>query len=45
MQQNTPIDVKPIDKDKVKMFLRVTLYLFVITVFEFAIAFTSPTRI
>lgn len=42
MQQNTPIDVKPIDKDKVKMFLRVTLYLFVITVFEFAIAFTVP---
>ena len=42
MQQNTPIDVKPIDKDKVKMFLRVTFYLFVITVFEFAIAFTVP---
>ena len=42
MQHNTPIEVKPIDKDKVKMFLRVTVYLFVITVFEFAIAFTVP---
>jgi|TARA_B100001113_G_C20841557_1_gene505569 cytochrome c oxidase subunit IV len=42
MQRNTPIDVKPINKDKIKMFLQVTLYLFVITVFEFAIAFTVP---
>ena len=42
MQPNTPINVKPINKDKIKMFLQVTLYLFVITVFEFAIAFTVP---
>ena len=42
MQRNTPINVKPINKNKVKLFLQVTLYLFIITVFEFAIAFTVP---
>ena len=42
MEQTTQVEVKPVNKDKVKLFVRVTLYLFVITLFEFAIAFTVP---
>lgn len=42
MEETTHIDVKPVNKDKIKLFLRVTLYLAAITAFEFAIAFTVP---
>lgn len=40
--QTTNIQVKPIDKSKRNKILKVTLYLVVITAFEFLIAFTVP---
>ncbi len=42
MEQTTNVEVKPVNKEKVKTFLRVTLYLAAITALEFAIAFTVP---
>ena len=42
MEEVTQVDVKPLDKGKVKNFLRVMWYLAAITAFEFAIAFTVP---
>ena len=41
-QQTQPIEVQPVNKSKVKNFIKVMLYLAVITAFEFAIAFTVP---
>ena len=41
-QESKEITVKPVNKSKVKLFLRVTLILFVITVIEYIIAFTVP---
>jgi cytochrome c oxidase subunit IV len=40
--QDAEIEIKPVNKEKINLFLKVTLYLFIITVFEFAIAFTVP---
>ena len=40
MDDVSQIEVKPLNKAKVKLFLRVTLILFLVTLFEFAIAFT-----
>jgi len=40
--QSPEIEVRPVDKDKVKNFLRVMWYLAAITALEFAIAFTVP---
>jgi len=42
MEQSQEIQVKPVNKDKVKLFVKVTLYLAAITALEFAIAFTVP---
>lgn len=42
MEETSNIEVKPVNKDKVRLFLRVTAILFIITVIEFAIAFTIP---
>ncbi|MEO9872995.1 cytochrome C oxidase subunit IV family protein [Ekhidna sp.] len=43
MDQQTPqIEVKPVDKAKVKNFLKVMWYLALITAIEFGIAFTVP---
>ena len=43
MEQQTPqIEVQPVDKAKVKNFIKVMLYLAAITVVEFGIAFTVP---
>ncbi len=42
MEQTTEIEVKPVNKDKIRTFIRVTLYLAAITALEFAIAFTVP---
>lgn len=41
-QESKDIAVKPVNKSKVKLFLRVTLILFVITLIEYGIAFTIP---
>lgn len=41
-QERNDIVVKPVNKSKVKVFLRVTLILFLVTVFEYVIAFTVP---
>lgn len=40
--QSPQIEVKPLDKAKVKNFIKVMLYLAAITILEFAIAFTIP---
>ncbi len=40
--QHEEVAVKPLNKSKVKVFLRVTLVLFLITVLEYIIAFTVP---
>ncbi len=43
MEQQTPqIEVPPVNKAKVKHFIKIMIYLAVITAFEFAIAFTVP---
>lgn len=42
MEQQTQIEVQPVNKSKVKNFIKVMIYLAVITAFEFAIAFTVP---
>lgn len=43
MEQETPhVEVQPVNKAKVRHFIKVMLYLAVITAFEFAIAFTVP---
>ncbi|MEO9484910.1 MAG: cytochrome C oxidase subunit IV family protein [Ekhidna sp.] len=43
MEQQTPqVEVKPVDKAKVKNFLKVMWYLALITAIEFGIAFTVP---
>ncbi|MEQ8904085.1 cytochrome C oxidase subunit IV family protein [Ekhidna sp.] len=43
MEQQTPqVEVKPVDKAKVKNFLKVMWYLALITAVEFGIAFTVP---
>ena len=43
MEQQTPqVEVKPVDKSKIKHFLVVMGYLAAITAFEFLIAFTVP---
>ena len=43
MEQQTPqIEVQPVNKEKVKNFIKVMIYLATITAFEFAIAFTVP---
>lgn len=42
MEQTPEINVKPADKQKIKTFIKVTLYLGLITLFEFLIAFTVP---
>jgi cytochrome c oxidase subunit IV len=39
---NPQVEVQPINKDKVRHFLKVMLYLAIITGFEFLIAFTVP---
>lgn len=41
-QQSPQVEVKPVDKKKIKHFLKVMWYLAIITAFEFAIAFTVP---
>ncbi|MEP1094644.1 MAG: cytochrome C oxidase subunit IV family protein [Cyclobacteriaceae bacterium] len=40
--QSPEIEVQPVNKDKVKNFLKVMWYLAAITALEFAIAFTVP---
>jgi cytochrome c oxidase subunit 4 len=40
--EKTEVVVKPLNKSKVKVFLRVTLILFLITVVEYIVAFTVP---
>ena len=43
MEQQTPqVEVQPVNKAKVKNFIKVMLYLAAITAVEFAIAFTVP---
>ena len=43
MEHQTPqIEVQPVNKEKVRNFIKVMLYLGAITVLEFAIAFTVP---
>ncbi len=42
MEQVSQVEVKPVNKDKVKLFLRVMWILAIVTAFEFAIAFTVP---
>ena len=42
MEQVSQVEVKPLNKAKVKLFLRVMWILAAITAFEFAIAFTVP---
>ncbi len=42
MEENTQVEVKPLDKNKVKTFLRVMWILAAVTAFEFLIAFTIP---
>ncbi len=43
MDQETPqVEVQPVNKTKVRTFIRVMLYLAAITALEFAIAFTVP---
>lgn len=42
MEENTQVEVKPLNKEKVKNFLRVMWILAAITAIEFAIAFTIP---
>lgn len=45
MEQQTPqVEVQPVNKAKVKNFIKVMLYLAVITAFEFLIAFTVPSE-
>lgn len=47
MEETTEIIVQPVDKSKVRHLLKVALILFIVTVFEFVIAFTmesSPLR-
>ena len=47
MEETTEIIVQPVDKSKVRHLLKVALILFIVTVFEFLIAFTmesSPLR-
>ncbi|MEQ9403716.1 MAG: cytochrome C oxidase subunit IV family protein [Cyclobacteriaceae bacterium] len=41
-QQSPQIEVQPVNKAKVRNFIKVMLYLAVITLIEFAIAFTVP---
>ncbi|WP_424964198.1 cytochrome C oxidase subunit IV family protein [Ekhidna sp.] len=41
-QQTSQVEVKPVNKAKVKNFLKVMWYLAAITAIEFAIAFTVP---
>ena len=41
-QQTSRVEVKPVNKAKVKNFLKVMWYLAAITAIEFAIAFTVP---
>ncbi|GAB4250942.1 MAG: hypothetical protein Tsb0034_30000 [Ekhidna sp.] len=41
-QQTSQVEVKPVDKKKIKHFLKVMWYLAIITAIEFAIAFTIP---
>ncbi|MDH5608138.1 MAG: cytochrome C oxidase subunit IV family protein [Cyclobacteriaceae bacterium] len=42
MEQVSQVEVKPVNKEKVKNFLRVMWYLAAITAIEFGIAFTIP---
>ncbi len=42
MEQTTQVEVKPVNKAKVRHFVKVMLYLAAITFIEFAIAFTVP---
>ena len=42
MDQSSQVEVKPLNKEKVKLFLRVMWILAAITGFEFLIAFTVP---
>ncbi|MBV6644151.1 MAG: cytochrome C oxidase subunit IV family protein [Cyclobacteriaceae bacterium] len=42
MEEVSQIEVKPVNKEKVKLFVKVTIILAVITAFEFLIAFTVP---
>ena len=45
MEQQTPqVEVQPVNKAKVRNFIKVMLYLAVITAFEFLIAFTVPSE-
>ena len=47
MEETTEIIVQPVDKSKVRHLLKVALILFIVTIFEFVIAFTmesSPLR-
>ena len=44
MEQTTQVEVKPVNKDKVKLFLRVMWILAIITGFEFAIFFVFENR-
>ena len=39
----TNVEVKPVDKTKIRLFLKVTLILFLVTAFEFLIAFTMDS--
>ena len=41
-QQTSQVEVQPVNKTKVRTFIRVMLYLAAITAFEFLIAFTVP---
>lgn len=41
-EETKPIEVKPINKSKVRTFLRVTVILALVTAFEYLIAFTVP---
>lgn len=40
--QENNVVVEPVDKAKVRHLLKIALYLFIVTVFEFIIAFTLP---
>lgn len=45
MEQQTPqVEVQPVNKAKVKNFIKVMFYLAAITAFEFLIAFTVPSE-
>ncbi|XOV95094.1 MAG: cytochrome C oxidase subunit IV family protein [Bacteroidota bacterium] len=39
-ETTSQVEVQPVDKTKIRLFLKVTLILFVVTAFEFLIAFT-----